>query len=121
MTRSPMLDHQTIRKIAHIYRLTIRFVERSRTGRAALAAIRTTARSFADVLHRLWLEVTGFTFLAMAAVGAMAGIREYGRYQSGHSTGPARLVLAICFTASFAWFGVSSFWRVSRRASKRNL
>jgi hypothetical protein len=71
------------------------------------------------VLHQLWLEVTGFTFLAMAAVGAMAVIREYGRYQSGHAAGPGRLVLAICFTLSFTWFGVSSFWRVNKRVSKQ--
>jgi len=35
-----------------------------------------SARSFGRVLHQLWLEVTGFTFLAMAAVGAMAVIRD---------------------------------------------
>jgi len=70
-------------------------------------------RALSAVLHQLWLEVTGFTFLAMAAVGAMAVIREYGRYQSGHAAGPGRLVLAICFTLSFTWFGVSSFWRVN--------
>jgi hypothetical protein len=68
-----------------------------------------------QTLHQLWLEVTGFTFLALAAFGALAGVREYGRYQTGHSTGPARLILAICFTASFAWFGLSSFWRVNRK------
>jgi len=53
-------------------------------GRAALAGMRASARSFGRVLHQLWLEVTGFTFLAMAAVG-------HGRYpriwqvQSGHA------------------------------------
>jgi hypothetical protein len=68
-------------------------VERSRMGRAALAGS-APRRSFARVLHQLWLEVTGFTFLAMAAVGAMAAMREYGKYQSGHATGPGRLLLA---------------------------
>jgi hypothetical protein len=111
----PMIDGQTIRKIKLIFRSAVNMVERSRTGKAALAAIRATAHSFGSVLHQLWLEVTGFTFLAMAAVGAIAGVREYGRYQSGHATGPGRLVLAIGFTASFAWFGLSSFWRVKRR------
>ena len=67
------------------------------------------------VAQQLWLEVTGFTFLVMAAVGAMAGVREYGKYQAGHASGPGRLLLAICFTISFAWFGLSSFWRVKRR------
>ena len=91
-------------------------MERSRTGRAVLAGIRTTAQSFGRVLHQLWLEVTGFMFLAMAGVGAMAGMREYGRYQSGHAAGPGRLVLAVCFTVSFTWFGLSSFWRVKKKS-----
>ena len=111
-----MIDGQAARKIKLIYRVDADMVERSRTGRALLAAIRATARSFARVLHQLWLEVTGFTFLALAGIGAMAGMREYGKYQSGHASGPGRLLLAVCFTVSFTWFGLSSFWRVKRRA-----
>jgi hypothetical protein len=111
-----MIDGQTIRKARLLLRMAIETIERNRTGRAVLAAIRTTARSFGEALHQLWLEVTGFTFLVVALIGAMAGFREYGKYQSGHAAGPGRLVLAICFTASFAWFGISSFWRVKRRA-----
>jgi hypothetical protein len=114
-----MMDGQTLKKARLLFRAAINLVESSRMGRAALDGIRATARSFGHVLHQLWLEVTGFTFLAMAAVGAMAGIREYGKYQSGHATGPARLLLAICFTVSFAWFGLSSFWRVNKRVSKQ--
>jgi hypothetical protein len=110
-----MIDGQLVRKIALIYRAAVDIVERSRTGRAVLAGIRASAQSFGRVLRQLWLEVTGFTFLAMAGAGAMAGIREYGKYQSGHATGPGRLVLAVCFALSFAWFGVSSFWRVRRK------
>ncbi len=115
-----MIDGQTVRKIKLILRAVAnvagRTVESSRTGRAVLAGIRATVRSFGRVLHQLWLEVTGFTFLALAGVGAMAGIREYGKYQSGHATGPGRLLLAVCFTVSFTWFGLSSFWRVKRKA-----
>ncbi|MGB6248342.1 MAG: hypothetical protein WBF54_04460, partial [Terriglobales bacterium] len=106
-----MIDGQTVRKLKLFFQAAVNVVERSRMGRAALAGLRATAASFARVLRQLWLEVTGFTFLAMAAVGAMAGVREYGRYQSGHATGPGRLVLAVCFTVSFAWFGLTSFWR----------
>src|SRR5664280_1666365 len=102
-----MIDGQAVRKIKLIYRVASDMVERSRTGRALLAAIRATARSFGRVLHQLWLEVTGFMFLAIAGVGAMAGMREYGKYQSGHASGPGRLVLAVCFTVSFTWFGLS--------------
>jgi hypothetical protein len=111
-----MIDGQMVKKIQLFYRSAAAILERSRTGQAVLAAVRATALSFGQVLHQLWLEVTGFTFLAIAAIGAMAGVREYGKYLSGHATGPGRLVLAICFTVSFTWFGLSSFWRVKRRA-----
>ena len=111
-----MIDGPTVRKIKLILRALAQLMERNRTGRALLAGIRATARSFGRVLHQLWLEVTGFTFLALAGIGALAGMREYGKYQSGHASGPGRLLLAVCFTVSFTWFGLSSFWRVKRRA-----
>jgi hypothetical protein len=115
-----MIDGQAVRKIKLIFRvatnLTGNLVKHNRMARALLAGFRATARSFGRVLHQLWLEVTGFTFLAIAGIGAMAGMREYGKYQSGHAAGPGRLVLAVCFTVSFTWFGLSSFWRVKRRA-----
>jgi hypothetical protein len=64
------------------------------------------ARILGSVLHQLWLEVTGFTSWRWPVVGAVAaGLREYGRFQSGHATGLGRLLLAVCFTVSFAWFG----------------
>src|SRR5271165_7187453 len=110
-----MIDGPALKKIQLFVRAAADLLGRSRMGGALLAAIRATAHSFGRVLHQLWLEVTGFTFLAMAAVGAMAGMREYGRYQTGHATGPGRLLLAVCFTVSFAWFGLSSFWRVKRK------
>ena len=106
-----MIDGQTVRKIRLFYRSAIAVIERNRTGRAVVAAVRATSQSFGNVLHQLWLEVTGFTFLAIAMVGALAGFRAYAKYQA-HAAGPGRLLLAICFTASFAWFGLSSFWRV---------
>jgi hypothetical protein len=114
------ISGQAARTLQRILRFVASVVERNRTGAAVLAAIRATGRSFGRVLHQLWLEVTGFIFLAMAAIGAMAGMREYGKYQSGHATGPGRLVLAVCFTVSFTWFGVSSFWRVKRKVKSEN-
>ena len=113
-----MIHGQAARKIVRIFRAVIQTLERSRRGRAVLAGTRAIARSFGRVLHQLWLEVTGFTFLAIAGIGALAGMREYGKYQSGHAAGPGRLVLAVCFTVSFIWFGVSSFWRVKKRAKR---
>ena len=111
-----MISGQITRKVQRIFHIAAGMMTRSRTGRAVLAGIRATALSFGRVLHQLWLEVTGFTFLAIAVIGVMAAIREYGKYQAGQATGPGRLVLAVCFTVSFTWFGLSSFWRVKRRA-----
>jgi len=115
-----MAAAQSVKNFALTFRAAVKaivtVVESSRMGRALLAGVRETGRSIGRVLHQLWLEVTGFVFLAMAAVGAMAGVREYGKYQSGHANGPGRLLLAIGFTISFTWFGLSSFWRVRRKA-----
>jgi hypothetical protein len=79
-----------------------------------MQAGRTTARSFRKVLHQLWLEVTGFVFLAMAGIGGIALSREYGKYLAGR-VGPGRAVIAACFCLTFGYFGLSSFWRVRRK------
>jgi hypothetical protein len=68
------------------------------------------------VLHQLWLEVTGFVFLFMACIGGIAFGREYVKYEAGR-TGPGRVVIALCFCLTFAYFGLSSFWRVRRKRS----
>jgi hypothetical protein len=110
-----MIQGSTLRKLRIVARVAAQQAERSRTVSAVQKGIRATVASFGRVLRQLWLEVTGFTFLAIAGIGALAGVREYGKYQAGHAAGPGRLILAICFTASFTWFGLSSFWRVKRR------
>jgi hypothetical protein len=74
----------------------------------------TTARAFGKVLHQLWLEVTGLVFLLMAASGGTASVHEYSKYQAGKA-GFGRVAVAICFTVTFAWFGVTSFVRVRRK------
>ncbi|HET9406136.1 MAG TPA: hypothetical protein VFO39_02760 [Candidatus Sulfotelmatobacter sp.] len=89
---------------------------RSRTFQAVLGAGRATMQSFGHVAHQLWLEVTGTIFLFMAIVGGVALIHEYTQYEAGKAAG-SRVVLAICFTLLFAWFGVSSFWRVRKKRS----
>jgi hypothetical protein len=104
-----------LKKIQLILRAAASLLEQSRMGSALLSAFRATTQSLGRVLHQLWLEVTGFTFLAIALIGAMAGMREYSKYQSHQASGPGRLLLAVCFTVSFAWFGLSSFWRIKRR------
>jgi hypothetical protein len=105
--------------IAVVARVAGQQFVRSRTGAAVVSGVRATLSSFGRVLHQLWLEVTGFTFLMMSVIGALAGVREYAKYQAGHAAGPGRLIVAVCFTASFAWFGLSSFWRVNKRVSKQ--
>ncbi len=89
--------------------------KRSRTVRAVGGALATTARACGRVLHQLWLEVTGVIFLLMAASGGAAWAHEYSRYQAG-KVGFGRVAVAICFTLTFAWFGVSSFVRVKKKA-----
>jgi len=91
---------------------------RSRAWSAILQAAGTTARSFGHVLHLLWLEVTGAVFLAMAAMGGVALAREYMKYEAGRATA-GRVLIAVLFTLTFAWFGVTSFWRVRRKARER--
>jgi uncharacterized membrane protein YbhN (UPF0104 family) len=75
---------------------------------------RASASHFGRVLGQLWLEVTGFVFLALAGIGVIAFFREYARYQAGRATS-GRVLLAVCFAGLFGWFGVSSFWRVRKR------
>ncbi len=89
---------------------------RSRTLAALMKGASTTARAFGGVAHQLWLEVTGLVFLAMAGAGAIALAREYAKYEAGHATA-GHLAVAICFTVTFAWFGVSSFWKVRKKRS----
>ena len=104
----------TAQKLGVVARVARQQAKRSRMVRAVTGAVSTTARAFGKVLHQLWLEVTGLVFLVMAASGGAAAAHEYAKYQSGKA-GFGRVIVAICFTVTFAWFGVSSFWRVRRK------
>lgn len=104
----------TTEKLGVAARVATRQVKRSRTVRAVTGAVTTTARACGRVLHQLWLEVTGLVFLVMAASGGVALAHEYAKYEAGKA-GFGRVVVAICFTVTFAWFGVSSFWRVRKK------
>ena len=110
-----MVKVSPVKKIEIVLRVATQQLGRSRAGAAVLSGVQTTAKSFGRVGRQLWLEVTGFTFLVLAGIGALAGFREYAKYQAGQSAGPGRVILAACFTITFAWFGVSSFWRVRKR------
>lgn len=106
-----------LRKLGVVARVAGQQAGRNRTLGAVMGAVRTTARSFGRVLHQLWLEVTGAVFLAMAAIGGIALVREYTKYTAGRATA-GRVAIAICFTLAFAWFGLSSFWRVRRKSQR---
>jgi hypothetical protein len=80
-------------------------------GKAARAA----AGSFGQVLHQLWLEVTGAIFIFMAGVGGIEVVREWTKYEAGRTTS-SHVAIAIWFTVTFAWFGASSFWRARQKA-----
>jgi hypothetical protein len=107
----------SLRKVGVALRVVRDMAGRSRRFNAAMSAVRATARSLAHVLHLLWLEVTGTVFLAMAAFGGIAFVREYTKYTTGRATA-GRLAIAVCFTLTFAWFGLSSFWRAGRKSQR---
>ena len=102
------------RKLQIFTRIAGHHAGQSRTLNAVLRAGRVTLHSFGRVLHQLWLEVTGFVFLAMAGIGGIALSREFAKYQAGKA-GPGRVAIAACFCLIFGYFGLSSFWRVRRK------
>ena len=109
-----MVNLSTARKMSLLARVAFRHAQQTRTWGAFLRASRITAAQVGRVLHQLWLEVTGFVFLVLAAIGSLALYREYAEYQGG-KTNPIRIVAAICFTVMFAWFGVTSFWKTRKK------
>jgi len=98
-----------------VARVAKRQAGQSRYVRAVVRGVTAAARTFGRVLHQLWLELTGFIFLVMAASGATALAREYGKYHAGKA-GFGRVAVALCFTLTFVWFGLSSFWKSRRKA-----
>jgi uncharacterized membrane protein YoaK (UPF0700 family) len=109
-----MMNVSNARKLSALARVAAQRAGRTRTGNAVLRGIRATASHFGHVVRQLWLEVTGFVFLVLAAVGAGAFAREYTKYQAGQAS-VSRLIIAICFTGMFGWFGLNSFWRVRKK------
>jgi len=109
-----MVNLSTARKIGAIARVAAQQAGRNRTLGATMKAGRAAAAHWGKALGQLWLEVTGFVFLSLAAIGALSFFRELAHYHSGESTAQ-RVVVAILFTLMFAWFGISSFWRVRKK------
>jgi hypothetical protein len=109
----------TSRKLGIAAKIIGKQVRRTRTFDAMMKGGRATAGHFGRIFHQLWLEVTGFVFLALSAVGVFALVHEWAKYQAAQTTF-SRVVLAVCFTLMFAWFGFSSFWRVRKKARQAN-
>jgi hypothetical protein len=107
----------TLQKLGAAARVAGAQAGRSRTLTALMGGARATLRSFGRAAHQLWLEVTGTLFLAIATFGAAALVREYMKYQAGQTTA-SRVAIAACFTLAFAWFGLSSFFRVRRKRER---
>ncbi len=109
----------TARKIGLVARVAsrvaVRQAGRNRRVSALAQAGRVTFTHFRRVLRLLWLQVTGFFFLALAVMGGGALANEYPKYQAGKVSGE-RLLLAAAFMLLFVYFGVSSFWRVRKKS-----
>jgi len=109
----------TLRKLGAAAHIARDQAGRNRTLSAVMSAVRATFRSFGHAMHQLWLEVTGTLFLSIALFGALALAREYTKYHAGQTTA-GRVAIAVAFTVSFAWFGLSSFWK-ARRKNQRSV
>ena len=104
----------TARKLGIAARIAGQQVKRSRTYGAVLNGARATLSHFAGVLHQLWLEITGFVFLAFAGIGLVALIKEYSSYHAGTGNS-SHMAMSAGFTVVFGWFGISSFRRARNR------
>jgi hypothetical protein len=109
-----MANISTARKLGIAARIAGQQVKRSRTYSAVQSGARATLSHFAGVVRQLWLEVTGFVFLAFAVAGGVALVREYAAFHAGKAVG-SRVAVAAGFTLMFAWFGGSSFLRARTR------
>jgi hypothetical protein len=113
----PAPPHEFQRQTRAALRVAGRKTGENRWVRAFYSAGRVTAASVSRVMHVLWLEVTGFLFLVLAAIGGAAAVREYHRYLVG-TTSRGRIAVAVAFALLFLYFGVHSFW-LSRKKGKK--
>jgi hypothetical protein len=109
-----MVSLSTVRKIGLAARVAVEQAGRSRIGGALLSGARATAATFGRILHVLWLEVTGFIFLTLGMIGALAGVREYHKFGAGQAN-PNKIWAAGIFAVLFAYFGITSFWRARKK------
>jgi len=62
-------------------------------------------RAVWGAITQLFHQVTGVFFFVFFVLGVAALVREWGKWSSG------KLAVTAVFTAVFAWFTASSFWR----------
>ncbi len=79
-----------------------------------MAGGRSVLASTFRVAQILWLQITGVFFVFFALVTGIACWKEYQGWTTG-KIGPGRAILALVVCGMFAWFGLSSFWRASRK------
>jgi hypothetical protein len=108
----------TAQKIGVVAKVAARQAGKSRIVRAVGSAVSATARAAGSALHDLWLEAIGCVFLLMSASFGLAAAHEYAKYNAGKA-GFGRVGLEIFVATLFAWFGVTSFWRVRSKARNR--
>jgi putative exporter of polyketide antibiotics len=109
-----MANVSSTRKLGIAARIAGEQVKRSRTYGALLSGARATFSHFGAVLRQLWLEVTGFVFVAFALVGGGALVKELSAYHAGNGAF-SKVSAAAGFTLMFAWFGASSFYKARNR------
>ncbi len=107
----------TLRKLGAVARVAGQQAGRNRTFSAVMSGVRTTGRSFGRAAQQLWLEVTGLIFLILALGFGSAAFKEYEKYHA-EGAGSSRLAIAIGCTVTFAWFGLSSFWKARRKGQR---
>jgi uncharacterized membrane protein len=95
-------------------RIAARGARNSRVLRAGYTAAETTVRTFARVLHLLFLQVAGLLF-CLFGLGIAARIPRAYQERTASTQGPGQLYLLVVMSALFLWFGVTSFWRSRRK------
>jgi len=109
-----MASTSTTRIVGLAARVFGRQVRHSRAYGAVMNGAKTMLSHFGIALRQLWLEVTGFVFLAFAGIGVVFLFREYSAYHAGRGTS-GRIAEAAGFALLFGWFGLSSFWKARRK------
>jgi hypothetical protein len=94
-------------------RIAGRGAGKSRFLRAVYRGVRTAFCSLGRVIHLFFLQLTGLVFCLFAVEFAVRIPSAY-RDQLAGRHGPRQLYLLAIFAVTFAWFGVTSFWRARK-------